>query len=213
MNPEKAISSESAKEKIEQFERELTRIGGATTIHWMGVEFAWQPLPLCKGGKVKRGKAYGIITYTADGVPLLTLADVIAEITKPAGLKQALREALAVVECSLCGRTVNGHEALNAFEQYTTEYRKKPDGTIGIIHYLNRQWHRFTFTYKPFYEAQQLADEAKFIVDPVEQRRQQEEIHKLINTPLNYDADAMELTLCPHCLAAIYRGELRERRL
>lgn len=205
------ITIEQAKLKISQFEKELTTIGGSTSIYWMGVEFTWTPLPLSKGGKLKRGTAYGVISYSCGDTPIVTMSDVITEITKPAGLKQALQEATAMVECTMCGKIIIGKDALNAFKTTLDEY-KTIDDKVHIIRTINDEWQIFTYTYKSLYRIKQLQKQLRYNPFSFEKDSIQKEIDELCKKDIDYINDRIEITLCPDCMYSIYNGNFKESK-
>lgn len=86
--------------------------GGTAII--MGIEIKWIPLPKSKGGNSKRGKTWGKITYSYLGDPL-SRDGAISEALKPIGLRRALVEAAASIECSMCGKIVVGKDAIDPY--------------------------------------------------------------------------------------------------
>jgi hypothetical protein len=84
----------------------------------------WMPLPLCRGGNLKRHGHYGRLIYkhwpTEDRVERQVI---VTEADKPPGLRQALKELEAVVECALCHYCVTGKDALKAFEDSDHTYK------------------------------------------------------------------------------------------
>jgi len=202
------VTEEQAKIRIAQYEKELTTIGRSTSIYWMGVEFTWTPLPLSKGGKIKRGNTYGIISYYCGGTQLLTIKDVITELTKPIGLKQAFEEIMAIVECTMCGKTVVGKDALNAFQTTLDEY-KTIDNKVYIIQTINDEWQRFRYTYKNILEIKHLQQEIKWTISSSDKDKIEEKINELCKKDIDYINGRIEITLCPDCMDKIYNGDFK----
>jgi hypothetical protein len=203
------MTEEEAKLKIDKIEKDLTTVGGSTGVYWCGVEFEWEALPLSKGGKLKRGSTYGVINYICEGVPLVTKVDVIKEVLKPPELKQALKEAMTFVQCTMCGKIIVGKEAMEAFEDYLSEY-KMVDGVCHIERTLKEVWCKFRYTYKPLYDARQLSRQLNKTADIFEKTKLSEQFKLATNKPLNYDTDRIEITLCPCCSESIYNGDFKK---
>ncbi len=111
---------------------------GTTAVGWMGIEVAWERQAKRDGGTVKRNGSYGRFTYSYRDQSL-TLEEAIAEVMKPASLRQALIEAQAVVECTMCSRVVVGREALDAFFnlsgklRWSSTFQHLPEGYRRIV--------------------------------------------------------------------------------
>ena len=203
------LTKEEAMQNIDKIEKDLTTIGGSTSIYWRGVEFTWEALPLSKGGNLKRGNTYGIIDYRCDGIPLVTKVDVINEVIKSPELKQALKEATTFIQCTMCGKIIVGNEAINAFDDYTTEY-KMVDNKCQIIKWLKDIWCKFGYTYEQYYEARKISSKLKNTYDPVLREALISEFNRVVNKPLNYHYDRINIILCPQCLENIYKGNYKK---
>lgn len=130
---------------LEQCRLQLNQIG-VTGLTWMGITVSWKRLAKRDGGTSKRNGAYGRYAYEYRGEDL-TLEEAINEISKPPSLRQALIEAEAAIECSMCGKVVVGEEALSPYMsivyRHGQRYEKQPWGLIfwkmvdGEPEYLN----------------------------------------------------------------------------
>jgi hypothetical protein len=139
------LTKEQAEEYVAKQERAILIgdcYGRSTNVGWMGIEFMWQPLPLSKGGKLKRNGIYGNILYSYRDKNI-SRDDVISEVMKPASLRQALVEAESVIECSMCGKIAVGQEAIEAHSSYVYEFT---DGSpIMVMRWPRPCWSSFFY--------------------------------------------------------------------
>ena len=82
---------------------------------WMGINISWERGAKKNGCTLKRGKAYGRFKYenylTGSGTgEELTRGQVIAELMKPASLRQAAHDLTYIWTCSICENTIIGRE-------------------------------------------------------------------------------------------------------
>jgi len=101
-----------------------------TSANLSGITIRWVAKPLKNGGSLKRKGVYGYISYCYRGIEL-TRDEAIKEYCKPPELRQALIEAEAAIECSVCGLVVAGREAIDPYRNERPWglmfYRMNPD--------------------------------------------------------------------------------------
>ncbi len=124
---------------------------GTSGVGWMGIDVAWERLAKRDGGTVKRNGSYGRFTYEYRGEPL-TLEQAILEVLKPHSLRQALIEAEAVEECTMCGHVVVGREAMEAFYKANIVEKGGVYYDLGVsprwaslTQTVSREYRRFVF--------------------------------------------------------------------
>src|SRR3990167_6943171 len=107
-----------------------------TSADLSGITIRWVAKPLKNGGSLKRKGVYGYISYCYRGIEL-TRDEAIKEYCKPPELRQALIEAEAAIECSVCGNVVVGKEAIDPYRSvsYYSGERVERKPSWGLMFY------------------------------------------------------------------------------
>jgi len=102
------MEKQQVEDKFDRIEQALKLPDCGTSVGWMGIDFKFQVCAKSKGGNIKRGKAWGKLTYTnwLTGMPL-NREQAIEWVLLPSAVKDA-KYALATKKvCAICRKNGN----------------------------------------------------------------------------------------------------------